>query len=48
MLILVAVSVMNIGWMLVIAALVVAQKLLPARAALRLWHWRWRSSDWES
>jgi predicted metal-binding membrane protein len=33
MLILVAVSVMNIGWMLVIAALVVAQKLLPARAA---------------
>jgi predicted metal-binding membrane protein len=34
MLILVAVSVMNIGWMLVIAVLVVAQKLLPARAAL--------------
>jgi predicted metal-binding membrane protein len=34
MLILVAVSVMNIGWMLVIAALVLAQKLLPARAAL--------------
>jgi predicted metal-binding membrane protein len=33
MLILVAVSVMNIGWMLVIAVLVVAQKLLPARAA---------------
>jgi predicted metal-binding membrane protein len=33
MLILVAVSVMNIGWMLVIAVLVVAQKLLPGRAA---------------
>jgi predicted metal-binding membrane protein len=33
MLILVAVSVMNIGWMLVITLLVVAQKLLPAKAA---------------
>jgi predicted metal-binding membrane protein len=33
MLILVAVSVMDIGWMLVIAVLVVAQKLLPGRAA---------------
>ena len=34
MLILVALSVMNVGWMLVIAVLVVAQKLLPGRAAL--------------
>jgi predicted metal-binding membrane protein len=34
MLILVAVSVMNIGWMLVIAVPVVAQKLLPPRDAL--------------
>ena len=33
MLILVALSVMNIGWMLVIAVLVAAQKLLPGRAA---------------
>jgi predicted metal-binding membrane protein len=34
MLILVALSVMNLGWMLVITVLVVAQKLLPRRAAL--------------
>jgi predicted metal-binding membrane protein len=34
MLMLVAVSVMSIGWMSVIAVLVLAQKLLPARAAV--------------
>jgi predicted metal-binding membrane protein len=34
MLILVALSVMNIGWMLVIAVLAGAQKLLPGRAAV--------------
>ncbi len=34
MLMLVAVSVMSIGWMSVIAALVLAQTLLPARAAV--------------
>ena len=34
MLVLVALSVMSIAWMAVIAALVVAQKLLPARAAI--------------
>jgi len=33
MLILVAVSVMSVAWMLVIAVIVVVQKLLPARAA---------------
>jgi predicted metal-binding membrane protein len=33
MLILVAVSVMSVGWMLVIAVIVVVQKLLPAKAA---------------
>ncbi len=36
MLILVALSAMDIGWMLVIAVLVVAQKLLPGRAAFDL------------
>ena len=34
MLMLVALSVMSIPWMLVIAALVLAQKLLPAKAAV--------------
>ena len=34
MLVLVAVSVMSVTWMLVIAALVLAQKLLPAKAAI--------------
>jgi predicted metal-binding membrane protein len=34
MLILVALSVMSIGWMVIVAAVVVAQKLLPRRAAL--------------
>ncbi len=34
MLVLVAVGVMSIAWMAVIAAVVVAQKLLPARAVL--------------
>ena len=34
MVMLVAVGVMSIGWMAVIAVLVVAQKLLPARAAV--------------
>jgi predicted metal-binding membrane protein len=34
MLILVALSVMSVGWMFVTAVLVVAQKLLPAKAAL--------------
>jgi predicted metal-binding membrane protein len=34
MVVLMAVSVMSITWMLVIAVLVLAQKLLPARAAL--------------
>jgi predicted metal-binding membrane protein len=36
MLILVALSVMSIGWMVVVAALVLAQKLLPAKAAIDL------------
>jgi predicted metal-binding membrane protein len=34
MLVLVAVSVMSVGWMCVIAVLVLAQKLLPAKAAI--------------
>ena len=34
MLMLVALSVMSVGWMSVIAALVLAQKLLPAKAAI--------------
>jgi predicted metal-binding membrane protein len=36
MLMLVALSVMNVGWMSLIAALVLAQKLLPANAAIDL------------
>jgi predicted metal-binding membrane protein len=36
MLVLVALSVMSVGWMCVIAVLVLAQKLLPARAAIDL------------
>jgi predicted metal-binding membrane protein len=34
MLILVALSLMSIGWMVVIAVLAVAQKLLPAKAVV--------------
>jgi predicted metal-binding membrane protein len=34
MVVLIAVSVMSITWMLVIAVLALAQKLLPAKAAL--------------
>jgi predicted metal-binding membrane protein len=34
MLMLVAISVMSVAWMLVIALIVLAQKLLPAKAAL--------------
>jgi predicted metal-binding membrane protein len=34
MLILVALSVMSIAWMVIIAVLVVAQKLVPGKAAL--------------
>jgi predicted metal-binding membrane protein len=36
MLILVALSVMSVTWMAVVAALVLAQKLLPAKAAIDL------------
>jgi predicted metal-binding membrane protein len=36
MLMLVALSVMSVGWMSVIAVLVLAQKLLPAKAAVDL------------
>ncbi len=34
MLVLVALSAMSVTWMLVIAALILAQKLLPAKAAI--------------
>jgi predicted metal-binding membrane protein len=34
MLLLIALGVMSVMWMLVVAALVLAQKLLPARAAV--------------
>ena len=43
MVVLVALGVMSVAWMAVIAALVLAQKLLPPRPRSTC-RWRWRSS----
>ena len=47
MLMLVALGVMSVPWMFVIAVLVLAQKLLPAKPP-SMCRWRWRSSGLES